>query len=164
MLYVCYYNFCQHWHENGPYMRTRIGLVLDILLLFFSPIFGSEAAFSQANGRANASYDLTLKINFGLFNWKQYADGKLIASFVMSNYGDRDIRELTITCDYTLSTSGRRRNIEYTLRDDELATRLEGEFLMRAHTGRHYTDINFGSVDPAQSIRYMACGVSNVKF
>jgi hypothetical protein len=145
-------------------MRPRIGFFLAIPLFVFGLLFGSEIASSQDARNADASNDPTNKINFGLFNWKQYSDGNMVASFVMSNYGDRDIRELTITCDYTLSTSNSRRNIEYTLKDDELATRLEGEFLMRAHTGRHYTDINFGSIDPVQSIRYMACGVSNVKF
>ena len=88
----------------------------------------------------------------------------MIASFVMSNYGDRDFREVTIGCDYTIKTTNSPRKIERTLKDDDLATRLAGKFLMRARTGRHYIDINFGSIDPVKSVRYMACQVSNAKF
>jgi hypothetical protein len=124
----------------------------------------SDLARPQEVGSAVVSNDLANKISLGLFNWKQDSNGNMIASFVMSNYGDRDFREVTIGCDYTLKSAGSSKKIERTLKDDDLATRLAGEFLMRAHTGRHYIDINFGSIDPVKSVRYMACQVSNAKF
>jgi hypothetical protein len=123
-----------------------------------------DLARTQDSGSAVVSNDLANKINLGLFNWKQDANGNMIASFVMSNYGNRDFREITIGCDYTLVTGKGSRKIEHTLKDDDLATRLAGEFLMRAGTGRHYIDINFGSIDPVKSVRYMSCQVSNAKF
>ena len=125
---------------------------------------GIDLARTQDFGSAVVSNDLANRINLGLFNWKQDANGNMIASFVMSNYSDRDFREITIGCDYTLVAGNGPRKIERTLRDDDLATRLAGEFLMRAGTGRHYIDINFGSINPVKSVRYMACQVSNAKF
>ena len=145
-------------------MRFPTVTLLAVILLSFGWLSKGEVAFSQNAAKADVSNDPINRIKLGLFNWQQYPNGNMIASFVMSNFGDRDIRELTITCDYVLKTSNYRRHVAYTLKDDELTTRLDGEFSLRAHTGRHYTEVNFGSIDPATSIRYMACRVSNVKF
>ena len=128
-----------------------------------SIIFGSNLARPQDIRIADVSHDLVNKINLGLFNWKQDANGNMIASFVMSNFGDRDFRELTIGCEYTVNNANSPRKIERTLKDDDLATQLAGEFLMRAHSGRHYIDINFGAIDPVKSVRYMACRISSIK-
>ena len=113
---------------------------------------------------AEASNDPINKINLGLFNWKQDSNNNMIASFVMSNLAIAILEKLTINCDYTGNFANSPRKIERTLKDDDLASRLAGEFLMRARTGRHYIDINFGYIDPAKSVRYMACRISNVKF
>ena len=126
-------------------------------------VVATQFAWSQDIRTADVSNDLVNKISLGLFNWKQDSNGNMIASFVMSNYGDRDFREITIGCNYTVINSNDSRKIERTLKDDDLASRLAGEYLMRAHTGRHYTEINFGSIDPVKSIKYMACRVSNAK-
>ena len=145
-------------------MKLRKLFFLVFPLVIVGMTAGIDLARPQEIGSAIVSNDSANKISLGLFNWKQDPNGNMIASFVMSNYGDRDFREVTIGCDYTIKTTNNPRKIERALKDDDLATRLAGEFLMRAHTGRHYIDINFGSVDPVKSIRYMACQVSNAKF
>jgi hypothetical protein len=145
-------------------MKFHNSLMLACCLAIVGIVFGIELASPQDSRTADSSHDLINKINLGLFNWNQDSNGIMVASFVMSNYGDRDIRELTISCDYTGNFANSPKKIERTLKDGDLATRLAGEFLMRAHTGRHYIDINFGPIDPANSVRYMACRVSNVKF
>lgn len=143
-------------------LRKIFLLVLPFAM--FGAIAGTEPVRSQDIRTADVSHDLVNKINFGLFNWKQDSNGNMIASFVMSNYGDRDFREIMISCDYTIDTANTLRKIERTLKDDDLATRLAGENLMHARTGRHYGDINFGPIDPMKSIRYMACQISSAKF
>lgn len=145
-------------------MKSRKIFFLALPLAIAGIAAGIDPARSQEFGSAVVSNDHANKINLGLFNWKQDANGNMIASFVMSNYGDRDFREITVGCEYSLIAGNGPRRIERTLKDDDLATRLAGEFLMRAHTGRHYIDINFGSIDPVKSVRYMACQVSNAKF
>jgi len=144
-------------------MKLRKILLLVFPLVAVGMSAGINLARPQAIGSAVVSNDLSNKISLGLFNWKQDPDGNMIASFVMSNYGDQNFREITIGCDYTIKTTNIPRKIERTLKDDDLATRLAGEFLMRAHTGRHYIDINFGPIDQMKSVRYMACQVSNAK-
>lgn len=145
-------------------MRFQNSLLLACYLAIAGSVTGIASALPQDARTAEASNDLVNKINLGLFNWKQDSNNNMIASFVMSNFGDRDIRELTISCDYTGNFPNSPRKIERALKDDDLATRLAGEFLMRARTGRHYIDINFGYIDPSSSVRYMACRVSDVKF
>ena len=145
-------------------MKFHRRLLLACCLAIVGIVAGFGSASAQDARTAEAANDASNKINLGLFNWKQDANGNMIASFVMSNLSDRDIRELTINCDYTGNFANSPRKIERTLKDDDLATRLAGEFLMRARTGRHYIDINFGFIDPEKSVRYMACRISNVKF
>ena len=147
---------------NKLSLRKIFLLVFPIAMA--AVIFGSDLARPQDIRTADVSHDLVNKIKLGLFNWKQDSNGKMIASFVMSNYGDRDIREITIGCEYTVDSANTRRKIERTLKDEDLATRLAGEYLMHARTGRHYTDINFGPIDPVISVRYMACQISSAKF
>ncbi len=143
-------------------LRKIFFLVFPIAIVGMAA--GTDLARPQEIGSAVVSNDSVNKISLGLFNWKQDSNGNMIASFVMSNYGDRDFREVTIGCDYTVKTTSSPRKIERTLKDDDLATRLAGEFMMRARTGRHYIDINFGAIDPVKSVSYMACQVSNAKF
>jgi hypothetical protein len=138
--------------------------LLSLPIAMFGAIAGTGLVQSQDARIADVSHDLVNKINFGLFNWKRDSSGNMIASFVMSNYGDRNIREITIGCDYTVNTANTPHKIERTLKEDDLATRLAGENLMYARTGRHYTDINFGPIDQANSIRYMTCQISGAKF
>ena len=145
-------------------MKFHKRLLLACSLAIVGIVAGVGLASPQDARPAEASNNPINKVNLGLFNWTQDANGNMIASFVMSNLGDRDIRELTIACDYTGNFPNSPHKIERTLKDDDLATRLAGEFLMRARTGRHYIDINFGYIDPEKSVRYMACRISNVKF
>ncbi len=145
-------------------LELRKIFLLALPFATFGVIAGTGLVRSQDVRTADVSHDLVNKINFGLFNWKQDSNGNMIASFVMSNYGDNDFREITIDCDYTVNTANTPRKIERTLKEDDLATRLAGENLMHARTGRHYIDINFGPIDPVKSIRYMACQISGAKF
>ena len=145
-------------------MKFHKSLLLACSIAIAGIVFGIAPALPQESRNADASNDLANKINLGLFNWRQDSSNNMIASFVMSNFGDRDAREITINCDYAGNFSNSPRKIERTLKDEDLASRLAGEFLMRARTGRHYTDINFGPIEPAKSVRYMACRISNAKF
>jgi hypothetical protein len=149
------------WWEPMKFIALSLRKIFLVVFPFalLGIVLGSDLVRSQDTRVADVSRDLINKIN-----WKQDATGNMIASFVMSNYGDRDIREVVIGCEYTIINANGFKKIERTLKDDDLATSLAGEFLMRAHSGRHYIDINFGPIDPVKSVRYMACKVSNAKF
>jgi hypothetical protein len=154
------------WWEPMKFLAVSLRKIYLVVFPFalIGIVLGSDLVRSQDIRVADVSHDLINKINLGLFNWKQDANGNMVASFVMSNYGDRDIREVAIGCEYSISNANGFKKIERTLKDDDLATSLAGEFLMRAHSGRHYIDINFGPIDPVKSVRYMACKVSSAKF
>jgi hypothetical protein len=140
---------------------TRILVWISLV----GPALIAGSAPSLAQNPAATPLPVSVNVQIGLFRWAQLDNGRMSASFFLSNNTGRDIKELEITCSYDVMTGQRkdRRQVRAILRGQKLASQMSGPEIFRAGAGRDYS-ADFGQLEPVQWVSGMNCRPTRAEY